>query len=47
MSHDPRPLPTEERRARDLLAALRRMGPNGEGFDAFLHAARARPAPNR
>jgi hypothetical protein len=41
------PLPVEERRARDLLSALRRMGPNGEGFDALLHAARRRSAPNR
>jgi hypothetical protein len=32
------PIPAEERRARDLLRALRRMGPNGEGFDAILRS---------
>jgi hypothetical protein len=30
------PIPLDERRARDLLRALRLMGPNGEGFDALL-----------
>lgn len=29
-------IPLDERRARDLLRALRLMGPNGEGFDALL-----------
>ncbi|HWO59032.1 MAG TPA: hypothetical protein VNO31_03180 [Umezawaea sp.] len=35
------PIPLDERRARDLLRALRLMGPNGEGFDAFLRERRS------
>ncbi|HEX6347350.1 hypothetical protein [Umezawaea sp.] len=50
MTRLPRPVPdpatarapADERRARDLLRALRLMGPNGEGFDAFLHGFRER-----
>jgi len=40
-------IPVEERRARELLQALRRMGPNGEGFDVILRGLREkrRPAP--
>jgi hypothetical protein len=43
------PITVEERRARDLLHALRRMGPNGEGFDVLLRHVREerRRAPNR
>jgi hypothetical protein len=40
------PIPVEERRARELLHALRLMGPNGEGFDVLLRRLRedGRPA---